>query len=247
MSVLDNIKDLLAAKTQAASVIANLGDQVSALLAAHAAKEKEIETIIGAPPPVSVLIKTSDRLIDAAAEALVQEEGPAVVLALMGETEERDGVVRVRRHPSLYEGHQFWTFGRLCALAPDAMKASRAALIKATVDPKTCLPVDRTALLQAKRAELREIEAAHTELVETFARFDPPIIMALLPAVEERRRQEAARVAREAEARRLQQSAEAAANAEISRPREPRAARNRYLTESGSFRRQLADETRPGG
>jgi hypothetical protein len=220
MSVTKSIRDLVSAKGRAQAALTELHERDRTLRESHVAALQACDRISAARPPVTMIVANMERIVDDMAATFARDAAHSVVEAFAGDLEEHEGAVRVRRQPQLWDlGHRWMSVSTLCGLAPELMKARFAAIIMQHVDAKDCAPLDdRTERLREARARVREIEDEHTQLVDACAEFTPPIEIQLIPAVRERREQEASMARRMAEAKRLRESAEAAANARIDRP-----------------------------
>lgn len=175
-----------------------LATREQTLRAQHAAALQAKGCINGRPAPKSEQLANMRRLVDEAASRFVQENGQSLATHLSGRLElQSDGTYRDVA-PSLTTWsprgyHSELTLTELCGIAPDAVKAGLESVIKATPASGDEMPhaKRRPALAEADQY-IREIEDAHSQLVDAAAALTPPIVIEHLPEVRERRAKEAA-------------------------------------------------------
>lgn len=214
----------------------------------HAAALAERTRVIGLSPPLADIIGAMRRLVDEHAQQWAERNGPGLVRAFGPGLKEsgEDGSVSEQK-PSMPD--MFWTaYGNLpvrdmnpsalAGLAPDLMKTRLEAVIRATPYDAGPPIADRPALLAELDAKIRDIEQRHTELVDGAAAFDPPITLALLPAVAARRQEEAYRQKRNAAADAARREREEAVNRQHAQAVE-RTGRSEYLATVARHRAEL--------
>lgn len=184
-----------------------LATREQTLRAQHAAAIQARGSVTGRPAPKSEQLANMRRLVDETAARFAQENGPALARHISGSLElQNDGTYR-EVVPSLMSwsprGFQSEiTLVELCGIVPDAVKAGLELIIKATPLSADELPhAKRRAALAEADQYIREIEDAHSQLVDAAAALTPPIVMEHLAEVRERRAKEAAVREREESAR----------------------------------------------
>jgi hypothetical protein len=180
------------------------------LRAEHTAAVEERNHIINAPPPVEDVIAAMERDIDTMAATWGEKRARALLAAYGSGLKEKDDgshVVHNRSFPG--ELYLPWTEADWASANPDAAKQRYAAEIRAR--PYVAGPpvADRLRLVAQADARIRELEDHHAEFVETAAKFDPPIILALLPGVAKRKEDDARALALAAKATEAQRAREA--------------------------------------
>ena len=158
------------------------------------------------------ILANEERLVDEAHARWWSDRGAACLAALSGRDELRvDGLGTERerervRHvapqlptiESLVAAPGALTLTDLCGLLPDVVKGHLRAAIEAMPDERFGLSGQaRTAKLAELDAEIADVERRHAELVDSAA--EVGIALALLPAVQERRTEQARRTERERE------------------------------------------------
>jgi len=188
-----------------------LATREQTLRAQHAAAVAAKNCITGRPAPKGEQLANMRRLVDEAAARFAQENGPALARHLSGTLELRDDGTYRDVPPSLTNWsprgfNSELTLAELCGIVPEAVKAGLESVIKTTALSGDELPAARrrAALAEADQY-IREIEDAHSRLVDEAGALTPPITIQHLTEVRERRAKEAA--AREREERALALSA----------------------------------------
>ncbi|MGE3845195.1 MAG: hypothetical protein AB7I50_26850 [Vicinamibacterales bacterium] len=193
----DQLKALRAAKQAAATLVETertLRAQHTALLAEHRAIE-------AAPRALEELLADKDRLIDEATAKWDETHARMTVQAING-SREYQGADRWRDEPPALPANRYGHpdtlgFVDLCGLVPDLLKRRLEQVIR-TSGVAFGLPA---AARQAKLAELdlgiAELEAQHTDLVDSAA--EVGVVLPLLEVVQARRESDARQRRREEE------------------------------------------------
>jgi len=246
-SVMTKVADWTNRLAGARSAMEELRAADAELRREHAAALAERTRLIGLSPPVEAIIGAMRHLVDEHAEQWAKRNGQGLVRAFgPGLEEKEDGSVSERK-PLLPAA--FWTaYGELsmreltpsalAGLAADLMKARLEAVIRATPYDAGPPIAERPALLAELDAKIRDIEARHSELVDGAAAFDPPITLALLPAVAVRRIAEAERGKHTAAAAAARREREEAVNRQHAQALE-RTGRSEYLANIARQRAEL--------
>ncbi|MGB7220750.1 MAG: hypothetical protein WBD07_18265 [Vicinamibacterales bacterium] len=163
------------------------------LRAEHREEINQRDKITNLPPPVDDVVQQMRACVDAYAAQAAAEYRRGVVHAFGGELYLQGDGTYVPKPPGLYRppapvGHT--PFMDLCAFAPALMKERLEQIIRSEAYEAGPPIADRLRLIAEADARIRAKEDEHTQLVDTAAAFDPPIVMQLLPAARERREQE---------------------------------------------------------
>lgn len=195
----------------------------------HTEAVKQRQRIISLPGPIEEVRANLRTLIDALARKWAEDHGKSLIRHASPGFELRpDGrlVPQSPKLPDSFSGEPV-NVRMLCALLPDVVLARLDAIATATEYEAGPSVADRKTQLDAIDARIADLEAQHSELVDTAAAMDPPVMLTLLPAVRERRTREAEAAKRDADALARREEAERAANAKAAPG--PRVARSSYL------------------
>lgn len=193
----DHIKAIRDARAAAVK----LTDTEKSLRAQHAALVKERTSVVETIRSLDEVLANMERLVDQAASKWGSDFGRTVAIEASGYTEIRSGglpdlEVRPRLPPFPGGGNRL-NFEWVCALAPSIMKTRLAEIIRQS-GANFGLPAEaRVAKLAEMEAQIAEVEAQHTSLVD--AAGEVGITLPLLNTVRERREAEALRLERERE------------------------------------------------
>jgi hypothetical protein len=181
---------------------------------AHAAAQRGRDRLISAPPPVDEVIGAMVRVVDAHAAGWAREHAVGLIHAFGPGLElERDGTLRERpaRMPDWFLLRDL-RLKDVVGAFPELVKARLAEIIRGHAYEAGPSQTERARLVAEADARIAELEAQHTELVDAAGALTPPIVLALLPAVQARRDADAARRQREGRAEQDRQAREAAVN-----------------------------------
>lgn len=180
------------------------------LRAKHAEALKAQEQTAGLLPPMSEVVANMRRCIDEAAGSFHKDHGYGVAHAFAGDWSlATDGRLELRSQPGLANfnlpGAQL-TVANLCAFFPEQMKDAFARAIAAKYSELNKSDIgttfkNRPQEYEAANQQIREIEEAHSLVVDCAAELNPPIVLELLPGVARRRRAEKDQAERTAAAR----------------------------------------------
>lgn len=213
--VLQQIRDGHAALAQLAAGERGLRQQ-------HVVAVHDRDEIPAAAEPIEIIIANMRRVIDEAATEYARDNGYTILTAFTGRLElQMDGTLATRR-PQLWFGPRLeLRFRDLCGLVPELIKAQLETILR-SVPYQAGLPLEeRAAAIAAADEKIRVIEEQHTELCDTAAALDPPIVLPLLEPVKQRR--EAARLKAERDAAARQVREEAARRVDVQPRNHPRA------------------------
>jgi hypothetical protein len=173
MSFTDSIKNSLEKVTAATRDLVRGAQEVRADLDSVreliAAKGREIQKILEAPPPPEERIATHARLVDAKASAWERAYWPGFLLRLDGALSNQDlagHVSSARRQPELPSTLDLDPDGARCFFRGSEMKADFARVLRAHPYEAGPASGERPALLERLRAELVELEAAEEDAVD---------------------------------------------------------------------------------
>lgn len=229
-----NLPELVQQISVARAGVQQLAECDRQLREAHAGACQARARLEDSLEPPEKIIANMIALVDEAAARYATEHGDSIIAAFSGHLEaQSDGTLQERK-PRLYDHYLHdLTFRDLCGLAPALVKARLTEIIRGHEYEAGPALSERGVALEAAKERIRQIEDEHTKLVDAAAALDPPIMFELLPAVRERRLQEAARRQRERDAEEAQREAEARLNqSRAARRAQPRCGVSEYLTQN---------------
>jgi hypothetical protein len=216
MTVKTRLQDWTRRLQGARDAVKELGDVDRELRAQHAQALKDRSHITSAPPPIEEVLAAMEAVVDAAAARWAEEHGWSFVKNLgPGFRVKTSGELvpeRPRLPDYLTHGLNPLGFDDLVGLFPDAMKARLREILAGVEYQPGPATADRARLVREVDERIVSIEREHEQLVEAAAALEPPVTLALLPAVKQRRaaaqakaqREQAERAAREAAAQRVE-------------------------------------------
>jgi hypothetical protein len=186
--MLNDLEDLKRKLTGARKALDEIKTHDHQLREALAAAERERASILSACEPLADVVATMRRMIKSKSDEWRSLNGAGIATEysaiLRAHDLKEDRSTRVQS-PNGYDPRDL-TFDVLCGLLPDLISEQLEAIIQASGVHTGAGISDRETLLRAVDERIAAIESAHTELVNVAGACDPPIVIRLLPRVDQR-------------------------------------------------------------